>query len=118
MELVHSARISEIERSWPFQDKDERKARLRTIIALSVELDKIKAVSTFSTLLGAGAIEDVIEGDWKSVSMWASFFTFEQEGPEYVQNYGPLWQGFVAILRGAAVEAAQRKAGVVSAGPN
>lgn len=97
--------------SWYCAERRERKARLQAIVELSVELEKIRAVSNFSTALGEAAIGDVIDGEWASVRMWAESFTFAQEGGEIEARYRPLWAHFVDLLVCAAGSAEARGSG-------
>lgn len=97
--------------SWYCAERRERKARLQAIVELSVELEKIRAVSNFSTALGEAAIGDVIDGDWQSVKMWADSFTFAHEGGDIEARYRPLWERFRDLLVCAAASADARGKG-------
>jgi hypothetical protein len=104
-------RLETISRAWCVVDKWERMHRLRTVMALSVELDIICSKDKFSTAFGEMAIEAVIEGDWREVDQVADFLTFESEGPETVGRYGPLWEQFRTIAKTASAEARRRRTG-------
>lgn len=97
--------------SWYCAERRERKARLQAIVELSVELEKIRAVSNFSTGLGEAAISDVIDGDWQSVKTWAGLFTFAHEGGATEVMHRPLWERFVDLLVCAAGSAEARESG-------
>ena len=103
--------LERFQRSFYNADRLERRARLRVVTELVLELEEIKKVSMFSTALGQGAIEDVIEGDWRRVADNAVWFRFDEESVELRERYAPLWSKFVAILQGAAAEAKLRAAG-------
>lgn len=86
-------------RSWCLQPRDERKARLRAVIELSVELARIRAIDAFATAIGESVIEDVIQGDWDRAEEGAEFFLFNGEGEELRAKYGLLWTNFVTLVR-------------------
>lgn len=90
--------LERLARSWGVVSREERKGRLRAVMALSVELERIRAVSIFSTGLGEAVIEDIIEGDWEAASALGKHFTFESEGPATQAEYGPLWAKFVEVV--------------------
>jgi hypothetical protein len=95
-------RMEQVSRSWCLVSRDERKLRLRTVMALSVELDQIKKVSIFSTGLAESCIEDLIEGNWTVVSEFIGHFTFERE--DVSDEMRKLWKPFVVMLRAACAE--------------
>lgn len=96
-------RMKQVSRSWCLASREESKLRLRTVMALSVELDRIKRVSIFSTGLAEGAIEAVIEGDWKRAAEWGSDLTFADDSIAK-ESHGALWEPFVILLRAACAE--------------
>lgn len=98
--------------SYGLQSPDERKARLRTVMALSVELDKIRQQNRFSTALAEGPIEDIIKGDWRGASQYIEMFEFKDEGAEIKERIAPLWEAFRDILRAAVADAEMREKGV------
>lgn len=93
-----------VKQSWFLQDRGERKLRLKTIIALSVELERIRKITLQATALGEGAIEAIIEGDWKRAEEYAGDLTFPDEAPEYVETFRKLWEPFVVLIQTAAAE--------------
>jgi hypothetical protein len=96
-------RMKQVSRAWCLASREERKLRLRTVVALSVELHRIKQVSIFATASGEGAIEAVIEGDWKEAAGRASDLTFEKD-PIAKERHGALWEPFILQLRAACAE--------------
>jgi len=90
--------------SWFCADRNEQRARLRLVIALAVELEKIRSVSIFATGLGEGLIEYVIEGDWDRVSDAAQGFKFKDERDETRSEYEPLWRDFVRLAELGVLE--------------
>lgn len=94
--------------SYCLQDPEEQEARVRTVMELSVELQKIKDVNIFSTSLGVAPIESIIQGDWDGAAHWVEHFTFAKEGPECAAQFGPLWERYRAVLHTAIVEARRR----------
>lgn len=99
------------EASWFNAKRDERRFRMRVIMALTVELKAIEAVDIHGTGLGQGLIEDVIDGDWDGVEACAGFFLFEDESEEYRARYAPRWIAFRALALGAVAEAKRRSEG-------
>jgi hypothetical protein len=95
-------RMKQVARSWCLVSRDECKLRLRTVMALSIELDRIKRVDIFSTGIAESMIEDVIEGDWAMVSRLIGSFMFERE--DVGDEIKKLWEPFVILLRAACVE--------------
>lgn len=99
-------------RSYVLAMKPERKARLSTIVALSVELERIKAESIYATSLHEQVIEAIIQGDWKEVAEVNAMLA-EPHGidEEYNARYRRLWEGFRAVTLAACADAARREAG-------
>ena len=91
----------QISRCYFIASREEQQMRLRTIMELSVLLDGIKKKDIFSTGLGEGAIEAVIQGDWKHAVSYADMLTFEDDGSEIREKYEPIWREFVLTLRAA-----------------
>jgi hypothetical protein len=87
-----------IERAFFRQRKEEKKRRLEYIINLSYELLRIRKHTNFATGLCEIAIENVIEGDWKGVEMWAAHFEFAEEQKELREEYAPLFNAFRRLL--------------------
>lgn len=99
-------------RSYVQVDREERRGRLRAILELAVELDKIRAVSIFGTAFHESLIESVIEGDWKQVAEIHSWLGNPMTGnPEQNAKYESLWETFRAIVLSASAEAAKRQSG-------
>lgn len=97
-------RMEQVSRSWSLVSREECKLRLRTVMSLSVELDRIKRENIFSTGLGESCIEDVIMGNWRAASDFASYFTFKDQ-PDIQGEIVRLWIPFVVVLRAACSEA-------------
>jgi hypothetical protein len=108
MEMFEERQLEEILRSWCLADKATRKHRLKTIIALSVELEEIKKVNIFSTLFGEMAIEAVIQGDWRELEEVVGYQTFKTEHPETQAEFAPLWEKFRLIAETAIAEERRR----------
>jgi len=104
-------RMKQVSLSWCLASPEERTLRLRTVMALSVELDRIKRINMFSTALGENCIEEVIQGNWSHAAEFIEHFTFEEEEPRRHSNDLPvdedvrkLWEPFVILLRAACAE--------------
>lgn len=96
MQLGHAEKLST---SWCIQAPEERRRRLSAIMRLSVELERVRETTGFSTRIAEHAIEAVIEGDWKMVEELADHFTFDSEGEELRQKYAPVFDTFRELLR-------------------
>lgn len=103
-------------RSYCLVMRDERKARLHAVMELSVELEKIKKESIFSTGLAEGAMESVIEGDWMKASEYIEYFMFPDHCEETKIKHIPLWANFRLILQTACTEARHRETTMKSPG--
>ena len=78
-EFLNLGHAEKLAAAWTLQPREEQRRRLNAVIALSVELAKIREQSNFATRLGELAIEAVIEGDWKMVAEWAEHFQFAED---------------------------------------
>ena len=106
--MFEERQLEEIIRSWCLADKATRKHRLKTIIALAIELEEIKKVNIFSTLFGEMAIEAVIQGDWKELEEVIGYQTFKTEHPDIQAQFAPLWEKFRLIAETAIAEERRR----------
>jgi hypothetical protein len=84
--------------SFCLQPQEERKRRRQAVIQLSIELDRIRQTTDFSTHLCELAIESVIEGDWSMVEEWAEHFTFEDEHSVIEAREAPAFVTFRELL--------------------
>jgi hypothetical protein len=100
--------LEQILRSWCLADKETRKHRLRTVIELTLELEKIKKVSLFSTAFGEMAIEAVIQGDWQELKEIINFQDFRTEDAKIREEFAPLWENFRVIAQTAIAEEQRR----------
>lgn len=98
------------------QGREERKARLEAVMALSSELLRIRAVNIFATGIGESVIVDIIEGDWPAAKRIAAHFTFEDESAEVRATYAPLWAEFVRLAHDFCTEAERRALKPLDAG--
>lgn len=97
--------------SWCLQDKPTRKHRLKTVLALSVELEAIKKIDIFSTAIGEQIIEAVIQGDWREVEEVAGYLTFDTERSELRDRYNSLWENFRTLALTSCAEEKRRVPG-------
>lgn len=95
-------------RSHCLQPPEEKKARVKLVQELSLELAEIRKTERF-VLFGETAIEAVIEGDWKQVADVMGWLTFQDEPLQYMQQVAPKWEKFRRLLRVACVEARHRQ---------
>ena len=108
MAMFEERQLEEIQNSWCLADKAARKHRLKTLIALVLELEEIKKVSIFSTAFGEMAIEAVIQGDWRELEEVVGYQTFKAESKEIQDQFAPLWEKFRAIAETAIAEERRR----------
>jgi hypothetical protein len=109
MATFEDHQLVRLAQSWTMVSREERKGRLRAVIALSAELERIRAVNIFATGLAEGVIEDIIEGDWKAARDLGQHFTFDTEGPALKADYGPLWAKFVEVVNVECILAQKRQ---------
>lgn len=107
--LYYETKLKKVYESFCLVDRDERKARLNTVMALSVELHKIKEVNRFGTALGEAPIEAIIEGDWEYAATYIEHFTYKDEGEALAAEIAPLWEPYRVILQTAVAEARRRR---------
>lgn len=74
-ECLQLERAERIAASWCLQSKDERFRRLRAVMQLSVELERVRVETCMSIGVMPLAIQAVIEGDWALVAEWVSDMT-------------------------------------------
>jgi hypothetical protein len=89
------------------QSPEEKKARLKLVQELSLELAEVKKQQRF-TLFGETAMEAVIEGDWKKVADVMGWLSFSREPLESMREQAPSWARFRELLRLGCVEARYR----------
>ncbi len=94
-QLGHAEKLTT---AWCLQSREEQRRRLRAVIQLSIELDRIHVTTNFATRLAELAIESVIEGDWKMVEEWADHFTFGDESDDLRQTSAPTFAVFRELL--------------------
>lgn len=111
MDIAERGLKERLARSFCVVSREERQARVQTIIELSVELERIRKESIFATRLAQGVIEDVIEGDWTGALQLGFHFLFEEEIDQLRVAEAPRWAGFVEIIRVAAALAQKRAQG-------
>lgn len=100
-----ASQLDEILRSWCIVSKEERKHRLKTVIALSVEVERIRSISNFYIIFGELGIEAVIKGDWDELKELSDVQTFHIESKELRTKFAPLWEKFREIANKAIEEA-------------
>lgn len=79
------------------QARDERRRRMKYVVAMSVEHDRICQQDRFATFWSEACIEAVINGDWDEVKMWAESLKFKNEGPDIRNIAAPKFANFVKI---------------------
>ena len=117
-EILMRTSAEKLQRSFFLAPLDERKGRLRAIMRLSVELERIKVETVFATPLGEQIIEEIIEGDWADARKLATEFRFERESERLRIEEAPRWRTFVEIVRIECAFADQRAAGRRSKKPD
>jgi len=100
-QLYERGLLERVAGSLVFLDRDERKARLALIVELSSELGRIRAIDIQATGLAEGAIEAVIEGDWRPAESYVPILTFQNERDPYRSEMAVRFASFNAILMAA-----------------
>ncbi len=98
------ARLGDVLRYHRFfgnQAREERRRRMKYIVALSAEHERICQVDTFATAWSEATIEAVINGDWEEVKMWTESMEFRDENPSIRNIAAPKFARFVEIAREA-----------------
>lgn len=83
------------------QAREERRRRMKYIVALSVEHDRICQQDRFATAWSEATIEAVINGDWDEVKMWTDTLEFRDEAPQIRNIAAPKFAKFVEVAREA-----------------
>lgn len=112
-EMVEEHQVKKLLWSYCMAMRPERRARLRAIIELSVELDKIKQKSVFGTAFHEQCIEAIVEGDWEEVEQTNAFLAEPGCFPEQRAEYVALWENFLAMVMAACAEAKRRQTGQI-----
>jgi hypothetical protein len=110
-EMYSAYRVEAVMRCYTLASRDEQRARLRAVQALSVELAKICEKRIFATAIyGDCMIEAVIEGDWPTVGRIVGDLSFDDftHDPEALRMYRGLWTPFRAVAKAAFDEALLR----------
>jgi len=120
LELARIGRAERLLQSYVLVSREEQKARLQTVIALSVELTKVLQETIFATGLAEMAIERVIEGDWRGAEEYLTVLTFEEEivdarlepgAQEVFRSKRQLYEPFCSMLFVACKAARDRAVG-------
>lgn len=85
------------ERWYGTQVQEEQRRRMKYIVAMAAEHERLCERDRFASAWSERCIEAVIEGDWNDVKMWAEHLKFEQEGPNIRNVAAPNFAKFVEI---------------------
>lgn|GEM_PF-4600225 len=110
-EILRSATESKLRASFCIASSAERKGRLRAVIGLSVELERIRTETDFGTGLAEQVIEDIIEGDWRAAHELGTCFRFTEESAHLRDEQAPRWRKFVEIVSTECALAEKRARG-------
>lgn len=77
--IVEQEARKRIQRSWCLANRVETRARMRAVVSLVMELEKIKRVSIDGAGVGEMLIEDIITGDWQAARVIAKDLRFEDD---------------------------------------
>jgi hypothetical protein len=110
-EILQRASAEKLQKTFFLASREERKGRLRAIMRLSVELERVKAETMFATALGEEVIEEIIEGDWEDALKLATEIGIEDEKWRRRTGQAPRWAVFVEIVRIECAFAAKRASG-------
>ncbi len=95
MKLYAVGLREKLEASYCLVQREERRARRRTLRALSVELARLEAESIQAVGLGESILDDVIEGDWEAA---------EDIADELAREQPTRWSVFALILKTKGVK--------------
>ena len=98
---MRTADILRYERWYGSQVQDERQRRMKYIVALAAEHERICERDQFATRWSEACIEAVIAGDWDEVKMWIGSLKFDHEGPNIRSAAAPKFAKFVEIAQAA-----------------
>lgn len=111
MGMVEEHQVKKLLTSYALAMRPERKARLRAVIELSCELEKIRAKSIFGTANHEQIIEAIIEGDWAEVEKINGWLREPHSLPEHRDEYLTLWETYHAMVMAHVAEAKKRLTG-------
>lgn len=100
-EWTRTADFLRYERWYATQTKDERRRRMKHIVALAAEHQRICERDLFATMWSELCIEAVIAGDWNEVKLCIGTLKFEHEGPNIRNVAAPIFAKFVEIAQEA-----------------
>ena len=97
-------------RSWSMQASGERQWRMRYVLALASELEKIRKETMFATTWAEWAIEAIITGEVDDLRLWGIAHLSETEllrmvgTVEHSSYYAKVYEGFREICAQADQE--------------
>jgi len=83
------------------QARDEKKRRMKYLIALCAEQERLVESDISATGLSEALIEALVQGDWNEVKSWASALTFEEENQSWREEMQKRFAKFVEIAQEA-----------------
>lgn len=83
------------------QTREEKARRMKYLVRMAAEQERIEAQDIFATRWSQACIEAVIEGDWNAVEMWTKELTFEKEHPHIKELAARRFVKFVEIAKEA-----------------
>jgi len=93
--------ILRYERWYGSQAREERRRRMKYLIRLCAEQERLVEEDISATGLSEALIEHLIEGDWNEVRAYISILKFEEERHEWRKEIAPRFAKFVAIAQEA-----------------
>jgi len=93
--------ILRYERWYGNQARDEKKRRMKYLIALCAEQERLVESDISATGLSQSLIEDLIQGDWNSVKSWTTALKFEEENQSWREEMQKRFAKFVEIAQEA-----------------
>lgn len=101
MEWVRTMDLLKYERWYGTQTREERRRRMKYLIQLCAEQERLVEDDISATGLSEAVIENVIEGDWIEVKSWIEHLKFEEERGEYRSLMAKRFEKFVEIAQEA-----------------
>lgn len=100
-EYMTTMDVLRYDRWYATQVRDERQRRMRYLIQLCAEQERLVEQSIQATGISQSLIEAVIEGDWSAVQMWIEHLHFGEEHNEYRAIQAKRFERFCQIAQEA-----------------
>lgn len=83
------------------QTAEEKRRRMKYVVLLCAEQKRLEDEDIQATGLSLALIENVIEGDWNSVTMWIEALKFREDRPDFRNRQAARFARFAEIAQEA-----------------